>query len=128
LACQSFAGIIVQPALGRWIDESHHTRPIVAVSALGIAIIPSYAFQIVVQLIIGVAITAFPAAIAAFALGLVDRTEISSRVDRAESFAYSGNFVFAAVGSFYALLGIFYALRPSPPVWPLQRSSSDVTT
>jgi MFS family permease len=120
IACQSMAGIAVQGVVGHWIDESHHKRLltaiagiVVALGALGIALVPGYGFQVLIQLIIGVAVTVFPAATAAFALGLVSQNELTGRVARNESLTHTGNAIFAvaagAVGTLLALQGIFFA-------------------
>lgn len=120
LACQSIAIILIQPFVGSWIDASRFKRGITAAaagiaatSAACIAIIPQYGMQVAVQLIIGLAATAFPPAIAAFALGMVSKEDISKRVARNESFAHFGNFLFAmvaaCVGTFISLQAIFYA-------------------
>ena len=120
IACQSLAGIAVQPIVGNWVDESQHKRIITAAAALivaagaaCIALLPSYALQIVVQLVIGLAVTVFPAATAAFALGMAEKDQVSGRVSRNESFTHTGNVIFAvaagAVGTLLALSGIFYA-------------------
>jgi predicted MFS family arabinose efflux permease len=120
IACQSLSGICVQSIVGHWIDESHHKRLItaaaglvVAAGAVGIAVLPNYGVQIAVQLVIGLAVTVFPAATAAFALGMVDEGQLSNRVARNEGFTHGGNVVFAiaagAIGTLLALQGIFYA-------------------
>ncbi len=120
LACQSLSGIAVQSFVGNWVDESHHKRlltavagVVVALGAVSIAILPGFAVQIAVQLVIGLAITVFPAATSAFALGMVDPDKIPKRIARNESFTHTGNVVFAiaagAVGTLLALRGIFYA-------------------
>ena len=120
IACQSLTGIAVQSFVGNWIDESHHKRLItaiagltVAVGAIGIVMLPEYRWQIAVQLLIGLAVTVFPAATAAFALGMSNPDELSGRVARNETFTHGGNVVFAvaagAVGTMLALQGIFYA-------------------
>jgi len=102
LACQSLAGVTVQSIVGAWIDEIHHKRLVtaiaavtVALGAVGIVALPSYGLQVVVQLIIGLAVTVFPAATAAFALGMVDRDQLSMRVARNETFTHTGNVAFA---------------------------------
>jgi MFS family permease len=120
IACQSLTGIVAQSFVGNWVDESHHKRLITAVAgltvsagAIGIVILPGYRWQIITQLIIGLAVTVFPAATAAFALGMVEQNEISVRVARNETFTHGGNVVFAvaagALGTLLALQGIFYA-------------------
>lgn len=120
IACQSLSGIAVQSAVGNWVDESHHKRLltaigalIVALGAIGIVTLSSYALQIVVQLIIGLAVTVFPAATAAFALGMVEKDQLTQRVARNETFTHTGNVVFAvaagALGTLLALQGIFFA-------------------
>ena len=120
IACQSLAGILVQSFVGNWVDESHHKRLLtaaagstVAVCAVGIVTLPSFALQIAIQVIIGLAITVFPAATAAFALGMVKKEELSARIARNESFTHTGNVAFAvaagALGTLLALQGIFYA-------------------
>lgn len=72
-----------------------------------------YGIQIGVQLVIGLAVTVFPAATAAFALGLSEKDELTGRVARNESFTHFGNAVYAllvgAIGSLVSLAGIFYA-------------------
>jgi hypothetical protein len=69
--------------------------------------------QIVVQLVIGMAVTVFPAATSAFALGIVGKDELPGRIARNESVTHAGNTVFAIaaalVGTFIVLQGIFYA-------------------
>ncbi|HEX4230665.1 MAG TPA: MFS transporter [Bryobacteraceae bacterium] len=118
IACQSLSGIAVQSFAGHAVDESHHKKLltaaaglIVASGALGIVMLPSYALQIAVQLIIGVAVTIFPATSSAFALGMSRREEVSGRIARNETLTHSGNVAFAigaaAVGTFLALQGIF---------------------
>jgi MFS family permease len=119
IATQSLAGIAVQSLVGIWVDESHHKKLltgaagiVVGLGAVGIAILPSFAMQIAVQLVIGAAVTIFPAATAAFALGMVDKDQLSRRVARNETFTHGGNVAFAiaagAVGTMLALQGIFY--------------------
>jgi MFS family permease len=133
VACQQLAGIAIQPAVGHWVDESQHKRlltavaaAVVALGAAGIALLPQFSLQIAVELMIGVAVTVFPPATAAFALGLVEEHEISQRVARNESFTHTGNVVFAVVagvaGTFLALASIFYgaaafALGMAGAVW-----------
>ena len=64
IACQSIAGIALQSVVGHWVDETHHKRLITAIAgaaiglgAIGIAVIPSFAWQIAVQIAIGIAVT-----------------------------------------------------------------------
>jgi MFS family permease len=120
LACQSFAGIALQSVAGQWIDESHHKRlitgaagVIVALGAVGIVTLPSYTMQIAVQIIIGLTVTIFPAATAAFALGMVGKDQLSGQVARNETLTHIGNVAFAiaagVIGTFLALQGIFLA-------------------
>ena len=68
IACQSLSGIAVQAFAGHWVDESHHKKLLTAIAAslvvlgaLGIALLPAYSIQIIVQVVIGVAVTVFPA-------------------------------------------------------------------
>jgi MFS family permease len=120
LACQSLAGIAVQSFAGNWVDESHRKRLLtgiagltVALGALGIVALPQYGMQIAVQIIIGLAVTIFPATTAAFALGLVGKDQVSYRIARNETFTHTGNVAFAlgagVIGTFLALQGIFIA-------------------
>lgn len=120
IACQSLSGIALQSVAGNWVDESHHKRlltalagSIVALGTLGIVLLPNYTMQIVVQIVIGLAVTIFPAATAAFALGMVGKDDLSRRVARNETFTHTGNVFFAiaagAVGTLLALQGIFIA-------------------
>ena len=120
LACQSLPGIIVQSGVGHLVDQSKSKRILTAVAAIvvacgaaAIAILPSYWVQIVVQLVIGLSVTVFPAATAAFALGMSNEKERTSRVARNETLTHSGNVLFAIaaglIGTLLALQGIFYA-------------------
>ncbi len=119
IACQSIAGVMIQGPVGYWVDESRHKRLLtgaagvtVAIGALGIVLLPSFWAQIAVQIVIGSAVTVFPAATAAFALGMVEKDQIARRVARNEVFTHGGNVAFAvaagAVGTVLALQGIFY--------------------
>src|SRR5581483_2146904 len=110
----------VQSYIGHHVDESHHKRLIAASAAitvtlgcLGIVLLPSFWMQGVVQAVIGIAVTVFPAATAAFALGLVDKQDLSKRIGRNETFTHAGNVVFAVlaavVGQLLAIGGIFFA-------------------
>jgi MFS family permease len=118
IGCQSLSGIAIQSFAGNLIDESHHKRiltgvagVVVALGALGIVVLPSFALQVAVQIVIGIAVTIFPAATAAFALGMAGEGELSSRVARNETMTHTGNVLFAigagVVGTFMALQGIF---------------------
>ncbi len=120
ISCQGFAGILVQMWAGNWVDESHHKRLLtagagltVALGALGIVTLPGYSMQIAVQIVIGVAVTVFPAATAAFALGMSGKGEMSNRIARNETLTHVGNVAFAIaaslIGTFLALEGIFVA-------------------
>lgn len=120
VACQSLSGIAIQSAVGHWVDVTHSKRLmtavaaiIVALGAVGIAALPGFWMQIAVQLMIGVAVTVFPASTSAFTLGMVGKDELPGRVGRNESVTHTGNTVFAiaaaVVGTFVALQGIFYA-------------------
>ena len=119
LACQSLSGIVLQTLVGNWVDESHHKRlltaaagAVVALGAIGIVLLPSFSLQVIVQLLIGMAVTIFPAATAAFALGMVDQSRLSVRIARNETFTHSGNVAFAvvagAIGTLLAMQGIFF--------------------
>jgi MFS family permease len=120
IACQLISGIVVNSLAGHWVDESNHKKLltgtaalIVALGALGIVTLPSYTMQIAVQMVIGLAVTIFPAATSAFALGMVDEGQVSGRVARNETFTHTGNVAFAiaagVVGTTLALQGIFIA-------------------
>lgn len=120
IACQSLSGIATQGLIGNWVDASHHKRLITAAAALtvslgaiGIVALPGYTMQVLVQLVIGVAVTVFPAVTSAFALGMVEPDQVAVRVARNETFTHGGNVIFAvaagAVGTLLALQGIFYA-------------------
>lgn len=141
IACQSLAGIAVQAVVGRWIDESHHKKLLtaiagstVALGALGIVTLPSYAMQVGMQIVIEVAVTIFPAVTGAFALGMVGKDQISGRIARNETMTHTGNVAFAvtagAVGTLLALQGVFiaaavFALGMVPSVWFIQGKHVD---
>ena len=118
--CQSLPGIAIQSLVGHFVDQTKQKRMLTAAAALvvaagaaAIAIFPQYWVQILVQLAIGVSVTVFPAATAAFALGMSKKDELSGRVARNETFTHSGNVIFAVVaglaGTIVALSSIFYA-------------------
>jgi MFS family permease len=120
IACQSFAGIAVHAATGNWIDESHHKKLLTAIAsaavvlgAIGIATLPNFGLQIGVQIVIGLAVTIFPAVTAAFALGMVGKDQLSTQIARNETLTHTGNVAFAiaagVIGTFLALQGIFVA-------------------
>jgi MFS family permease len=119
IACQSIAGVLIQAPVGYWVDESRHKKlltgaagVLVALGALGIVLLPGFWAQVGVQILIGCAVTVFPAATAAFALGMVEKDKFAQRVARNEVFTHGGNVAFAvaagAVGTVLALQGIFY--------------------
>lgn len=120
IACQSLSGILVQAWVGNWVDESHHKRTLtaaaataVALGAIGIVTLPNYWLQVAVQIFIGLAVTVFPAATSAFALGLVEKDQVAVRIARNETLTHTGNVIFAvaagALGTLLALQGIFFA-------------------
>ena len=120
IACQSLTGILLQSFVGSHVDQSRHKRELAAIAAItvalgavGISLFPSFGVQIAVQLVIGLAVTVFPAVTSAFALGLVEKDQLTGRVARNESFTHTGNMIFAilagAVGTLLVLQGIFYA-------------------
>jgi MFS family permease len=118
IACQALSGALLQSAVGNLIDRIHHKRLLTAAAALtvsacavAIARAPGFGAQIAVQLIIGIAVTVFPAATSAFALGMSGEGEISPRVARNETFTHAGNTAFALVAGIagmIALGSIFY--------------------
>jgi len=119
IACQSLVGILIQGAVGNFVDKSHHKRiltataaVVVALCAASIALFSNYGVQIGVQITIGLAVTVFPAATGAFALGMSEENELTGRVARNETFTHTGNVIFAifagVVGTFLVLGGIFY--------------------
>jgi MFS family permease len=120
IAAQSLAGIVVQSWVGNLVDESHHKRALtagasvaVALGAIGIVTLPSFSLQFAVQVLIGLAVTVFPAVTSAFALGLVEKDKLSGRIARNETLTHTGNVAFAvaagALGTLLALQGIFFA-------------------
>ncbi len=120
IACQSLSGIVVQSWVGNWVDESHHKRELtaaaaitVALGAVGIVTLPSFWLQVAVQILIGLAVTVFPAVTSAFALGLAEKDQLPVRIARNETLTHTGNVVFAiaagALGALLALQGIFFA-------------------
>jgi MFS family permease len=120
ISCQAFAGIAVHAAAGNWIDESHRKRLLtaiassaVALGAIGIVTLPTFSWQITAQILIGLAVTIFPAVTSAFALGMVGERELASRIARNEVMTHTGNVAFAistgVIGTVLALQGIFLA-------------------
>ncbi len=83
---------------------------VVAFGALSIVWLPGLAAQIAVQLVIGSAVTIFPAVSSAFALGMAEDNQLSKQIARNEVYTHTGNVVFAliagAVGTFIALQAI----------------------
>jgi MFS family permease len=120
LSIQSLSGIVLQSLVGDFIDNSTHKRYISAAAALvvtlgclGIVLAPNFFWQCVVQFIIGVSVTVFPAATSGFTLGLVAKDQLSERVSRNETVTHSGNVLYAAiaavVGQVLAIGTLFYA-------------------
>jgi MFS family permease len=72
LSIQMLAGVLLNSYMGHQVDRSKHKRRLTMVAAVAVAcgcmgiLIPSFWVQCIVQAIIGVAITAFPAATSAF--------------------------------------------------------------
>src|SRR5947209_1535850 len=98
LGVQSLAGVLSQAAVGSAVDNTPHKRPVTAAAALvvvwgcvGIALAKGVALQALVQAVIGVAVTVFPATTSAFALGMVDPKDVSGRIARNESYTHAGN-------------------------------------
>ena len=139
IACQSLVGIVVQSWVGNLVDESHRKRELtaaaaitVALGAIGIVTLPSFALQVVVQLVIGLGVTVFPAVTAAFALGMAEKDQLTGRIARNETLTHTGNVVFAiaagALGTLLALQGIFlaaaaFAFGMAPAVYFINQKS-----
>jgi MFS family permease len=120
LSIQNLSGVALQSIVGDRVDNSPNKRYIsagaalvVTLGCLGIVLAPNYFWECVVQFVIGVSVTVFPAATASFALGLVSQDKLSERVSRNETFTHSGNVLYAAiaavVGQIMAIGGLFYA-------------------
>lgn len=120
LSIQNLSGVALQSIVGDRVDNSPNKRYISAAAALvvtlgclGIVLAPNYAWECVVQFIIGISVTVFPAATASFALGLVPKDKLSERVSRNETFTHGGNVLYAAIaaviGEVVAIGGLFYA-------------------
>ena len=120
LSIQSLSGVALQSVAGDFIDNSTHKRYISAAAALvvtlgclGIVLAPNFAWQCVVQFVIGVAVTIFPAATSGFTLGLVSKDQLSERVSRNETVTHGGNVLYAViaagVGQLLAIASLFYA-------------------
>jgi len=120
LSIQNLSGVALQSIVGDRVDNSPNNRYIsagaalvVTLGCLGIVLAPNYFWECVVQFVIGVSVTVFPAATASFALGLVSQDKLSERVSRNETFTHSGNVLYAAiaavVGQIMAIGGLFYA-------------------
>jgi ABC-type nickel/cobalt efflux system permease component RcnA len=115
--------------VGHFVDESQHKQlltcaaaVVVALAAAGVALVPGYGVQIVLQLTIGLAATVFPAATGAFALGMSEKDELTGRVARNETFTHTGNAFFAlaagVVGTLSPWPAYFTRRRYSRPEWP----------
>jgi len=119
IGSQSVAGIVAQPWVGKFVDETRQKRLVTAGSAalvtlcaISIAIFESYPAQLFVQLTLGLALTVIPAVTSAFALGLSDAGQATGRVARNETLEHTGNMAFALVAGLAGALGdlqwIFY--------------------
>jgi MFS family permease len=115
LGLQSLAGVVSQTAIGNAVDETKYKRLVSILAALvvvagcmGIVVGRGMWVQGLAQVAIGVAITVFPATTSAFALGLVDRKEVSQRIARNEAFTHGGNVIFAVLAG---VVGLMLALR-----------------
>jgi predicted MFS family arabinose efflux permease len=120
LSIQSLSGVALQSVVGDMVDNSTNKRYIsagaaliVTLGCLGIVFAPNYFWECVVQFVIGVSVTVFPAATASFALGLVEKGKLSERVSRNETFTHGGNVLYAGlaavVGQMIAIGSVFYA-------------------
>jgi len=119
VAAQSIATMLAQPSAGALIDWSSHKKLIAAVGAglvsvgtLLILFVPSLLLEILVQVLIGIAVSVFPPLLAAISLGIVGKARLPRRVGRNEMYNHSGKAVMALVaGALAALFGqrwLFY--------------------
>lgn len=121
IASQSVAGILTQPLVGSFVDETKHKRVVKAAAAAIItacaasnAVFQSYVSQLAIQLLLGLALTVMPAATSAFAVGLAgDGGATTVRVARNETLMHTGNMAFAVLAGVAGTLGklqwVFYA-------------------
>jgi MFS family permease len=96
-------GIAVKVPIGAAIDATHHKRGLLvaalaglSVAAIAVATSPTWAMVAIASVVIALAQAVFGPSIAAFTLGLFDRTRIANRMGRNGAFDHAGN-VFAAL-------------------------------
>jgi MFS family permease len=121
VGAQNIATMAAQTPVGAFIDCSRHKKRILALGAtivgVGCLIVLTtqrLLYQVVIQVVTGVASSVFPAGIAAVSLGLVGRNFLAQRVGRNEACNHAGKVVLAIVTAVFGMtLGqrwIFYVL------------------
>jgi MFS family permease len=113
VAAQSIATMLAQPGIGALVDWSNHKKVISAIAAglvaagiLLVPVVPSLFQQVLVQVLIGVSVAAFPPLIGAVSLGIVGNERLPQRIGRNEMFNHSGKVAMALLaGALAACFG-----------------------
>jgi len=113
VAAQSIATMLAQPGIGALVDWSNQKKTIsgiaaglVAAGILLVPVVPSLFQQVLVQVLIGVSVAAFPPLIGAVSLGIVGNERLPQRIGRNEMFNHSGKVAMALLaGALAACLG-----------------------
>jgi len=100
VSAQSIASVLAQAPAGWLVDNSKNKKwliiigaSIVAAGCICIVLAPSLPWQVANQVLIGLTAALFPPTIAAMALGIVGKPELSRRAGRNEGFNHAGNVV-----------------------------------
>ncbi|GFE67729.1 MFS transporter [Chroococcus sp. FPU101] len=119
MSISGIAGVLAQTPAGLLVDAVRQKRLLIIIAAGLIAIacpmmvlIPKFSTVVTGQVLIGIAATVFPPAIAAITLGMVGYRNLDRRMGRNESFNHTGNVLAAALaglfGHFIGREWIFY--------------------
>jgi MFS family permease len=119
IALPGFIGIVVQPLMGAWIDNTRHKRMIlisssfiIALCCLSVIMVPTFTSIALSQSLLGFVQSTFAPCVAAISLGIVGHSLLSRRIGRNESFNHLGNMLAAIVagliGYFISYEGIFF--------------------
>lgn len=119
MSVAGIAGLLARTPMGAWVDATQHKRTLVVGAALVVAaacilmsLVPSFAWLVAWQTIVGVADAAFPPAIAAITLGLAGTRAFAAHTGRNEAFNHAGNAAAAilagAVGYMIGPIAVFW--------------------
>jgi MFS family permease len=124
-------GLIIHAPVGAFIDATHWKRAavvggvgVLTISALAIAVMPSFPVVLTAQTLMAVAGAVFGPAVAAITLGILGSHGLASRMGRNAAFDHAGNVSIAilagAVGWWFSQSAVFYLV----PIFSLLAASA----